>query len=245
MMRRETSLSSWANRLFTGLILALALTASGCATAARPRTVAGVGATGARALASKEASTIATVAEVRTLLAEFNMPEEPGDPGYALLSAQDESGWTRATVLAHTDFGRLVHSIGTEVSGVSTEAVELFDRTLASKGATATYDRVLDAEWNLEDKVTTEDTQFNELSLASTFMGNLFDRKGRLAGSYTLKNLSVSGDVAMAVYQKPGASDVQADFVLVRDSAGVLRIAGIRNYLQFEKALADTELTFP
>lgn len=245
MMRRETSHFAPAARVLGMLLIPLAVIASGCATDARPGTIAGGRPAAASAPASMETSTIATVDEVRALLAEFNMPDEPGDPGYTVLSAQDEAGWTRAVVLAHTDFGQLVHSIGSEVSGISTGAVELFDRTLASRGATATYNRILDAEWNLEDKVTTEDTQFSKLSIASTFMGGLFDRKGRLAGSYTLKNLSVSDGVATAIYGKPGAPDVQADFILTRDPNGRLRIAGIRNYLQFEKALADTEVTLP
>jgi hypothetical protein len=224
------------------MLTLLGLAIAGCSNTQPPaRAVGGSGEATAASIAAS--STVATEAEVRGLLAHFAQPEEPGDPGYDALGPDhnDVANWTRAVVLAHTDYGRIVHSIAAEQNDVSSDALADFDRLLASKGATATFDAVLGAEWRLEQEVTPEDERLNSLEPASTFMGVLFDRSGRLADSYSLETVAARDDVATVVYAANGVPDVAIEFELVRAADGSLRITGVRNYERLRQALADTE----
>jgi hypothetical protein len=245
-MRGELRAMGTCERHRYGLLLLVAsacLAAVGCSGAQPPLTPAG-GSIEATKANSVEATELATVEEARSLLANFSQPEEKGDLGYEALGADhnDIAGWTRAVVLAHADYGRLVHSLARYQSDVATAALADFDSKLASKGATATYDAVLGAEWRLQEKVTLDDVRLGRLVPASTFMGRLFDRNGRLDESYSLKAVTVRGDVATATYAKDGSPDVTIEFELARDVNGGLRVAGVRNYEEFRRAIVDSEL---
>jgi hypothetical protein len=245
-MRGESRAMGTSERHRYGLLLLAAsvcVAVVGCSGAQPPLTPVGVTIEATKA-ASVVATGLATVEEARALLANFSQPEEEGDLGYAALGPEhnDIAGWTRAVVLAHTDYGRLVRSLAHYQSDVATAALADFDSRLASSGATATYDAVLGAEWRLQEKVTLEDVRLGRLVPASTFMGRLFDRNGRLDESYALKVVAVRGDVATAVYAKDESPDLTIEFELTRDADGVLRIAGVRNYEEFRRAIVDTEL---
>jgi len=192
---------------------------------------------------SADATAVASADEVRRLLARFDQPEEAGDPGYELLGKEhnDIAAWTRGVVLAHTDYGRLVRSLVSQQGTIPTAALAAFDRRLISTGATQTYDSVIGSQWRLERRVTKEDEHLAALIPASTVMGLLFDRQGRLLEAYEPKALSVSGTVARATFTRPGAEAVDLEFELERDTAGGLRIVGWKNYAQFKHALKGDE----
>jgi len=73
-------------------------------------------------------------------------------------------------------------------------------------------------------------------------MGDLLNRNGRLADSYSLKSISTAGELARAVFAKTRMPDVTLEFELTRDADGRLRIAGVRRYAELKKALAGTDL---
>jgi hypothetical protein len=245
-MRGESNVIGKCGRHRLGRLLlavSICVAAAGCS-GAQPSVTSISGSTEATKAASVEATELATVDEARALLANFSQPAEAGDAGYAALGADhnDIAGWTRAVVLAHTDYGRLVHSLAYHQSDVATAALTDFDSKLASNGATATYDAILGAEWRLQERVTLEDKRLGRLVPASTFMGRLFDRSGRLDESYALKAVTVRGDVVTATYAKDGSPDVAIEFELTRDVDRGLLIAGVRNYEEFRRAIVDSEL---
>jgi hypothetical protein len=228
--------------LLTIALLGLAI--AGCSNTTPPARTLGSSGEATKSASIEASSSLATEAEARALLARFSQPEEEGDPGYPALGPDHNeiAGWTRTVVLAHTDYGRIVHSLAAYPSDVSSAALADFDRRIASKGATATFDAVLGAEGRLEQKVTPEDAGLNSVEPASTFMGVLFDREGRLAGTYPLKSVAVRDDVATVVYAGNGVPDIGIQLELVRAADGSLRICGVRNYERLRQALADTEL---
>ena len=193
---------------------------------------------------SIETSAVAGAVEVRALLARFWQPEEPGDVGYELLGAHhnDTAGWVRGVVLANTNYGMIVHSLVSQQSAIPTGAIAMFDTRLASKGATSTYDLVVNSEWTSDGGANPAERRLTALIPASTFMGDLFDRHGHLADSYSLKSLATMDDLARATFTKPGAPDVILEFQLARDHDGRLRIVGVGKYAQFKQALAGTDL---
>lgn len=193
--------------------------------------------------ASVEGTAIAGAAEIRFLLSRFSQPEEAGDLGYEMLGPDhnDTAAWIRGVVLAHAEYGSLVRSLAAQQSGIPSAALTYFDRSLASKGATATYDAIVGAEWRLQDGSTKQDEALATLVPASTFMGLLFDRQGSLADAYRMKAIAASGSVATVTYAKSGAPDVSLEFELAREPGGDLRIVGVRNYSQIKRALSDTE----
>ncbi|MDR3687383.1 MAG: hypothetical protein P4L93_10550 [Coriobacteriia bacterium] len=191
-----------------------------------------------------ETSAIASPSEVRALMLKFRQPEEPGDLGYELLGANhnDTASWVRAVVLGNTDYGRLVHSLVSQQSGIPTDAIAIFDQRLASKGATSTYDMVVNSEWTTDNGVNSAGRHLTELIPASTFMGDLFDGVGHLAGSRSAKSLEVAGSLASMTFTEPGRPNVTLEFEIARDSDGRLHVVGLRNYSQLKRALAGTDL---
>jgi hypothetical protein len=226
----------------------LATIAAGCA-AGRATQRSGVpvrlAATSTSAVSSAEATSLAGTVEVRQLLARFNQPEEAGDPGYELLGPEhnDIAAWTREVVLAHTEYARFVRSLATQQGGIPSTALTAFGRTLASKGATATYDAIISSQWRLENGGSTRaDKAIVTLIPASTALGLLFDRQGRLLETYEPKKLTILGTTAEATYSKPAEPDVVLEFELNRDATGDLRLVGWKNYAQFKTALRGNEI---
>lgn len=178
------------------------------------------------------------------LLRQLQRPESAGDSGYELLGADHNSdaAWTRATVLSVVDYGSLVSSIASQQVGIDVAALQAFRVLLASRGATATYDAVLDSQWRIQDgKATKDDKQLVTLIPASTTVGLLLDRTGRLFGRYSLREASVDGDVLSASYVRPGKPDATLRFRVVRAPAGGLRIAEWVDYAAFRSGLQGDE----
>jgi hypothetical protein len=234
-----------AERVALGLVvLALATGITGCTRASMP-VAASSSMVEASPTLSAEAASPVTAVQVRELLANFNMPEEPGDPGYRLLGLyhNDEAAWTRTVVLAHTDYGSLVRSLESQLNPVPRAALGAFDRRLASTGATGTFDWVVNAQWRIEDgKPAKDDELLVTLVPASTFMATLFDREGRLGGSYSRESITASGTLATAVYIKPGSPDVSLKLELARAPDGRLVLIGVRDFAEFKDALGNAEL---
>jgi hypothetical protein len=225
---------------FLATILALVGLAAGCTArisqlpapvAAAPSVSSGVG--------TRTVDSTLT-AEATSLLAQLKMPETAADSGYKLLGAahNDYATWTRATVLAATDYGRLASSIASQQAGIDTAAVATFRRLVASRGATAAYDAVLDSGWRLQDgKATKDDSQLVTLIPASTMVGLLLDRNGRLFDRYIPRRVTLEGDVLAASYVRPGKPDATLRFRVVRGADGRLRIAEWIDYAAFRSGL--------
>jgi hypothetical protein len=249
------SMRSITTRIGTGGLLLgcaglLVVSAAGCTTqaaawqSATSATVASAATATAGATRSADASAIASPGEVRVLLSQFRQPEKPGDLGYSLLGADhnDIAAWTRGVVLANTNYGLIVHSLASQQSGIPDAALTDFDRLLASKGATATYDAIVDSQWRPDSSVDPADKMLPTLIPASTYMGLLFDRAGHLDNTYALNSVVTSETVATVTFERPGAPAVGLGFDLARDLGGGLRIVGVRGYAQFKRALAGTDL---
>ena len=235
--------------VLVGCLAIVAMALMGCTGKSAPGGGAGIPSklaqTAVNGIPAAETSAVASVAEAKQLLAEFNQPEEASDPGYQLLGPDHNNiaHWTRNAVLEHTDYAGMVSSLVSQQSATQASALTVFGRVLASKGATATYDSVISSEWRVQDdKATKDDKALVTLIPASTALGVLFDRRGRLLDTFEPKELTVSGMVAEATYTKPGATDVVLKFAIGRDAAGALRVTAWNNYAQFKTALKGNEI---
>ena len=219
---------------------ALLVGAAGCASPASGRSQP----TARPATTSAETSAVASAVEARGLLARFWQPEDPGDVGYELLGANhnETAAWVRGVVLANADYGMVVHSLVSQQSGIPTDAIATFDKRLASKGATSTYDLVVNSEWTRDSGANAAERHLTALIPASTFLGDLFDRDGHLVDSYSLKSLATAGDLVQATFARPSVPNVTLEFQVARDRNGRLRIVGVRKYAQLKQALAGTDL---
>jgi hypothetical protein len=239
--------SGWLRWIRVLLLASVMVGAAGCVPSAPPsaRSTGGERSTvTSGSTAATQTPGSANESEALGVLRRFYRPEEPGDEGFDLLGKEhnDDAAWTRTTVLAATDYGTLVSSIEASQPGTAKGAMDVFRQLLGSRGATATYDTVVNSQWRIQDgSASDDDKRVAALIPASTVMGLLFGRDGRLLDKYVLRRASVDGDVLSAVYARPGKDDATLTFRITRSADGTARVAEWLNYGAFRKLLQSDD----
>ena len=231
------------NRWLAGIALLLVISAVGSTTgcvqqAAQSAATAAQDASPSASFGSSYETTAEP--DAMGVLRRLYKPEVAGDTGFDLLGSEhnDDAAWTKTAVLETTDYERFVSSVATQQAGVEPAAVQAFRRMIVSRGATATYDAVLDSQWRMQDGSRTKaNKQLASLIPASAVLGLLLNREGRLLDQYVLRQASVDGDVLNASYIRPGKADVKLSFQVTRSPQGTLRLIEWLNYREFREAL--------